>query len=89
MLIFKNRAYFSVTSIALNYLNVRWGNVLKLSHEKSVPVKKLKKGKLVQKLLICDSCMFLKMFVLENTSRLSTFVKMFLYNSEENIYSVY
>ena len=29
------------------------------------------------------------MFVLENTACLSTFVKMFLYNSEENIYSVY
>ena len=28
-LIFKNRAYFSVTSIALNDLNVRGGNVVK------------------------------------------------------------
>ena len=29
------------------------------------------------------------MFDLENTACLSTFVKMSLYNSEENIYSVY
>ena len=29
------------------------------------------------------------MFVLENTACLSTFVKMSLYNFEENIYSVY
>ena len=29
------------------------------------------------------------MFVLENTAYLSTFVKMFFYNSEENIYIVY
>ena len=28
-LIFKNRAYFSVTSIALNDVNVRGGNVIK------------------------------------------------------------
>ena len=27
--IFKNRAYFSVTSIAVNYVNVRGGNVIK------------------------------------------------------------
>ena len=39
MLIFKNRAYFSVTSIALKDVNVRGGNIIKPSHEKSVPVK--------------------------------------------------
>ena len=26
--IFQNRAYFGVTSIALNDVNVRWGNVI-------------------------------------------------------------
>ena len=30
-----------------------------------------------------------QMFVLENTAGHSTFVKMSVYNSEENIYSVY
>ena len=33
--------------------------------------------------------MHVKMLVLENTACLSTFVKMSLYNSEENICSVY
>ena len=36
---FKNRAYFSVTFIALNDVNVRGCNVIKPSHEISVPVK--------------------------------------------------
>ena len=36
--IFKNHAYFSVTSIALNDVNLRGGNVIKPSHEKSVRV---------------------------------------------------
>ena len=40
--IFKNRAYFSVSSIALNDVNVRGGNVIiNHLHEKSVPVKSL------------------------------------------------
>ena len=39
--IFKNRAYFSVTSIALNDVNVRGGNAIKPLYEKSVPVKSL------------------------------------------------
>ena len=40
MLIFKNRAYLSVTSIALNDVNVRGGgNVINHLHEKSVLVK--------------------------------------------------
>ena len=33
--------------------------------------------------------MYVEMFVLENTACLSTFVKMSLYNWEENICSVY
>ena len=36
---FKSHAYFSVTSIALNDVNVRGGNVIKPSHEKPVPAK--------------------------------------------------
>ena len=40
-LIFKNRAYFSVTSIAVNDVNVSGGNVIKRLHENSVPVKSL------------------------------------------------
>ena len=39
--IFKNRAFFSVTSIALNDVNVRGGNVIIRLHEKLVPVKSL------------------------------------------------
>ena len=39
LLIFKNRAYFSVTSIPLNDVNLRRGNAIKRLHEKSVPVK--------------------------------------------------
>ena len=39
--IFKNRVYFSATSIAVNDLNVRGGNVIKRLHENSVPVKSL------------------------------------------------
>ena len=37
----KNSAYYSVTSIALNDVNVRGCNVIKPLHEKSVPVKSL------------------------------------------------
>ena len=39
--IFKNRAYFSVTSIALNDVNVRGDNVIKPFARESVPVKSL------------------------------------------------
>ena len=41
MPIFKSRANFSVTSVALNDVNIRGGNVIKPSHKKSVLVKKL------------------------------------------------
>ena len=34
-----NRAYFSVTSIALHDVNARGGNVMNRLHETSVPVK--------------------------------------------------
>ena len=60
MPIFKNRAYFSVTPIALNDVNIRGGNVIKPSHEKSVPVKSWQcladKREMSPKQLICDSC---------------------------------
>ena len=39
--IFKNRAYFSVTSIALNDVNVRGGHILKPFARDIVPVKSL------------------------------------------------
>ena len=45
------------------------------------------KGERVRKLWICDFSMF--NVCLENTACLSTFVKMSLCNSEENIGSVY
>ena len=60
--IFKNRAYFSVTSIALNDVNVRGGNIIKLfareigTGQKFVSLWRIK-GKWVSKLWICDSCM--------------------------------
>ena len=37
--IFKNRAHFSVSSVALNDVNVRGGNVINQLHEKSVALK--------------------------------------------------
>ena len=60
--IFKNHAYFSVTSIALNDVNVRGGNVIKRfareigTSQKFVSLWQIK-GKWVRKLWICDSCM--------------------------------
>ena len=39
--IFKNLAYFRVTFIALNDVNVRGGNIINRLHKKSVPVKSL------------------------------------------------
>ena len=39
--IFKNRAYFCITSIALNDVNVRGGHVTTRLHKKSVLVKRL------------------------------------------------
>ena len=60
--IFKNRAYSSVTSIVLNDVNVRGGNVQKPfardigTGQKFVSLKQIK-GEWVRKLWICDSCM--------------------------------
>ena len=60
--IFNNHTYFSVTSIALNDVNVSEGNVIKpLSREIGTSQKFVSlwqiKGKWVRKLWICDSCM--------------------------------
>ena len=41
MQIFNNNVYFSVTSLALNDVHVREGNIIKPPHEKSVLVKSL------------------------------------------------
>ena len=59
--IFKNHVYFSVTSIALNDVNVRGGNVIKRfarkigTSQKFVSLWQIK-GKWVRKLWVCDSC---------------------------------
>ena len=61
-LIFKNNAYFSVTSIALNDVNVRGGNVIKPfareigTSQKFVSLWQMK-WKWVRKLGVCDLCM--------------------------------
>ena len=92
--IFKNRAYFCVTSIALNDGNIRGGNVIKTFAQEISTRQKFEivsllqiKGKWVRKLWICDSCMLNVCF--REYSMPSTFVKMSHYKSEENICSVY
>ena len=58
----KNRAYFSVTSVTLNDVNVRGGNVIKPfareigGGQKFVSLRQLEE-KWVRKLWICYSCM--------------------------------
>ena len=59
--IFKNHAYFSVTFIPFNDVNVRGGNVIKpFAREIGTSLKFVLlwqiKGKWVRKLQICDSC---------------------------------
>ena len=60
--IFKNRAYFKVTSIALNDVNVKGGNAIKPlareigTRQTFVSLLQIKK-KCVRKLWICDSWM--------------------------------
>ena len=62
-LIFKNRAYFKVMSIALKDVNVKGGNTIKRfsreirTGQKFVSLLRIK-GIQVRKLWICDSCMF-------------------------------
>ena len=92
--IFKNHAYFSVTSIALKDGDVRGGNVKKTFVQEIGTGQKFEivsllqiKGKWVRKLWICDSCMLNVCF--REYSTLSTFVKMSHYKSEEIICSVY
>ena len=90
--IFKNGAHFSVTSIALKDVNVRGGNVIKPfareigSGQKFVSLLQIKGNESENYGYVIHACL---MFNLENTACLSTFVKMSLNNSEENICSVY
>ena len=88
MPIFKNPAYFSVTSLALNDVKVRGGNVIKQSHMRNCYWSKDDR-------VLAESENFgyaihdCQMFVSESTVYLSTFVKMLLCNLEEYIYTVY
>ena len=86
-LIFENRAYFSVMSIAS--IDRKNKTVCMRNHYRSKVCNVIAdKGEMSKnKLWICDPCMLNVCF--KNTACLSTFVKMSLNNSEEKIGSVY
>ena len=88
----KNRAYFCVTSLVLNDVNVRESNVIKPSLKELVLIRSknnlsgLKKIEFENYICAIYGC---KSFILESTAYLPYFVKIFLFNPDKNIYCVY
>ena len=89
---FKNRAYLSVTSLVLNDVNVRESNVInrhsrsRYLSEFNIILARLKKIEFENYVCAIYGC---KLFLLESTVYLPYFVKIFLFNPDENRFSVY
>ena len=87
---FKNRAYFSITSLVLNDVNVRESNVIN-RHSRSQYLSEVKtilaiKEKLNLKTMYAPFIVVSRF--LKHYSALPYFVKIFIFNPGGNIYSV-